>query len=221
MATGQPKHAASQIFILSPATAHGGRARVLTAPDACTPAARQLRSAEGMPLGVLFRHLSGLYFNGKLAYARTFARPPLVTGVEGVYVLTMTDGLVSPDRPVHLEDLLRFASAERGSDSGRRALEQSVRSLAARVPLDCGVIFLGAIGSGKYTDILLPAFENRLLFPRALIGVGQLDRGALLLDCVSEGRELDCVELKSELPKYGVRGNSSIEARARDVDTRG
>ena len=187
------------IFLLSPATAHGARAKALLAPGSRTPSAVQFRS-EGMPLGALFRYLSGLYFNGKLTYATTFARPPGAVG--GVHIITMTDGLLPPETPVGPDDLRRYAAAEQGSESGRRVLERSARTLAIALEPGargraCGVIFLGSLASGKYTDALLPAFGERLLYPRALLGLGQLDRGALLFRCVREGRELDYAPVAS------------------------
>ena len=192
------------IFLLSPATAHGSRARTLLAPESRTPAAVQFRSPEGMPLGALFRYLSGLYFNGKLAYATAFARPPGEAG-GGIHIITMTDGLLPPESPVRPEDLRRYAAAEAGSESGRRALERSARELADALSADaagrrCDVIFLGSLASGKYTDALLPAFGERLLYPRALLGLGQLDRGALLFRCVREGRELEYAPVASIEP---------------------
>ena len=45
--------------------------------------ARRLARGHGPPLGEVFAFLSGLYFRGKLAYARAFARPP--GGVPGVW----------------------------------------------------------------------------------------------------------------------------------------
>ena len=36
----------------------------------------RLRSADGAPIGDVFSFMSGLYFRGKLAYARAFASPP-------------------------------------------------------------------------------------------------------------------------------------------------
>ena len=190
------------IFLLSPATAHGSRARTLLAPESRTPAAARFRSPEGMPLGALFRYLSGLYFNGKLAYATAFVRPPAALGAAGVYVITMTDGLLPPETPVRPDDLRRYAAAEQGSEPGRRALERSARELADALNADaearrCDVIFLGSLASGKYTDALLPAFGERLLYPRALLGLGQLDRGALLFRCVREGRELEYAPVAS------------------------
>ena len=188
------------IFLLSPATAHGSRARTLLAPGSRTPAAEQFRSPEGMPLGALFRYLSGLYFNGKLAYATAFARPP--AGLGGIYIITMTDGLLPPETPVRPDDLRRYAAAEQGSEPGRRALERSARELADATNEDaetrrCDVPLLGSLASGKYTDALLPAFGERLLYPRALLGLGQLDRGALLFRCVREGRELEYAPVAS------------------------
>lgn len=163
------------------------------APEPRTPAAKQLRSTEGMAVGEVFRHLSGLYFNGKLTYARAFASPP--ARVPGVHIITMTDGLMTPDMPLHLADLQRFAIVESGSEAGCQALARSARALAEQVGDGCDVIFLGSIGSGKYTDVLLPAFGPRLLFPRELVSRGQLGRGALLLQCVREEQELEYAPL--------------------------
>jgi hypothetical protein len=189
------------IFLLSPATAHGARARTLLAPESRTPAAVQFRSPEGMQLGALFRYLSGLYFNGKLAYATAFARPPAALR-GGIYVITMTDGLLPPETPVRPDDLRRYAAAEQGSEPGRLALERSACALAEALSADadgrrCDVIFLGSLASGKYTGALLPTFGERLLYPRALLNLGQLDRGALLFRCVREGRELEYAPVAS------------------------
>src|SRR5206468_3751012 len=65
-----------RVFLLSPAHCGGARARLVFRPDADFELARRLRSEGGAPLGEVFSFLSGLYFRGKLAYARAFARPP-------------------------------------------------------------------------------------------------------------------------------------------------
>ena len=62
----------SRVFLLSPASCHGERARLLLRDEACFDLALRLRG-EGAPLGEVFSFLSGLYFRGKLAYARAFA----------------------------------------------------------------------------------------------------------------------------------------------------
>ena len=49
---------------------------MVMSPVAQFTLARQLRSAGGTSLGDVFSFVSGLYFRGKLAYARRFARPP-------------------------------------------------------------------------------------------------------------------------------------------------
>ena len=187
--------ARARLFLLSPASAHGARARPLLEPEPRTALARQLASSEGVPLGDVFRYLSGLYFNGKLAYARAFASPPSSVPGEGVYVITLSDGLLLPSTALRTEDMRRFAAVEMGSETYGRALERGARTLAELLGAECEVIFLGSVGSGKYTDLLLPIFGERLLFPPALTSQGQLERGASLLRCVQERRELEYVPL--------------------------
>jgi hypothetical protein len=50
---------------------------MVMSPAAQFSLARQLRSDEGTSLGEVFSFVSGLYFRGKLAYARRFAKPPI------------------------------------------------------------------------------------------------------------------------------------------------
>lgn len=183
-----------RLFLLSPATAHGAKARVLLQDPPRTPAATWLRSSDGMPLAAVFTYLSGLYFTGKLAYARAFANisPPL----EGVYVLTMSDGLLSPAAPVSADMLRRFAAAADGSADGRDRLIQSARTIAAALgEAPCEVVFLGSVHSSKYTELLEPVFGDRLRFPRELVRRGQLERGAILLERATARRELDYITL--------------------------
>ena len=58
-----------RIFLLSPASCGGERARVLLREEASFPLAVELRE-RGAPLGEVFAFLSRLYFRGRLAYAR-------------------------------------------------------------------------------------------------------------------------------------------------------
>jgi hypothetical protein len=46
----------------------------------------------GAPLGEVFSFISGLYFRGKLAYARAFAEVP--PAIPGAFVITAGGGLV-------------------------------------------------------------------------------------------------------------------------------
>src|SRR5262245_13514025 len=104
-----------RVFLLSPADCRGERARLVMSPRAQFPLAVRLR-AGAAPLGEVMSFMSGLYFRGKLAYARAFARPP--AGAPGVLVITPNAGLLSPDQPVTLADLSRFARGD--VDPGRR-----------------------------------------------------------------------------------------------------
>ena len=61
-----------RIFLLSPASATGKRAAQLLNPNAAFDLAVRLRT-DGVTLGEAFAFLSGLYFRGKLSYARAFA----------------------------------------------------------------------------------------------------------------------------------------------------
>ncbi|HEY6929256.1 MAG TPA: hypothetical protein VJA66_06235, partial [Thermoanaerobaculia bacterium] len=66
---------AQRIFLLSPASCSGARARMLLRRQARFPLAERVRRPEGAPLGEVFSFLSGLYFRGKHTYAQAFARP--------------------------------------------------------------------------------------------------------------------------------------------------
>jgi hypothetical protein len=49
---------------------------------------------------------------------------------------------------------------------------------------------LGSVATGKYVDVLLGAFGERLLFPPEFVGRGDMSRGALLLRAAEAGTEL-------------------------------
>ena len=122
-----------QIFLLSPANCGGRRAAMVMSERATFDLAAQLRTAEGAPIGDVFAFLSGLYFRGKLAYARAFARPPdpesPISG-GGIFVITPNAGLRSIDTPVTLGALRAFARVDIDSANPkyRRPLEQSARA---------------------------------------------------------------------------------------------
>jgi hypothetical protein len=194
-----------RVFILSPATAHGPRALLLRKPDSASVFARRIRE-EGASLGEVFSFLSGLYFRGKLEYARAFAR-----SVAGVHVITMTDGLLSPDARISTQDLERFALCPEGADPATGVLERTARALADRAGADVEIVLLGSVSTGKYTDILAPIFGERLLFPREILHIGQLARGALFLRHAREERELDYVPV-AEIIRAGRRASLRADA---------
>jgi hypothetical protein len=106
----------NRVFILSPARAGGRRAQLLTRHDATFELARQVQIGD-VALGDVFAFCSGLYFRGKLTYARRFARP--IEGVVGVQVITPSRGLLSADVRVGSAELLEFAKVAVDSDEPR------------------------------------------------------------------------------------------------------
>ncbi len=183
-----------RVFLLSPANCRGRRTAQVLSPRASFALAERLRSPDGAPLGELFAHVSGLYFRGKLTYARRFARPPAdASGVAGVYVITPNAGLLNPDVRVTRSMVRSFARAEVGVDkaSFRRPLVRSAGMLSAAVGVACDVVLLGSIATPKYVDVLLEIFGPRLAFPLAFVGRGDMSRGGLLLRAAGQGTELE------------------------------
>jgi len=169
---------------------------MVMSPAAQFALARQLRSAEGTSLGEVFSFVSGLYFRGKLAYARRFAKPPEpddAVAAGGVLVITPNAGLRSADTTVTLASLQAFAgvSIDLANAAYRRPLERGARALREAVGPDCEVVLLGSIASGKYVEVLQPVFGDKLVFPPAFVGRGDMSRGGLMLRCVLAGVELE------------------------------
>jgi hypothetical protein len=164
---------------------------------AAFPLALRLRTAEGAPIGDLFSFMSGLYFRGKVTYARTFASPPdpesPISGA-GVFVITPTAGLRSADTLVTLDALRVFASVDvdAANPKYRRPLERSAAAIAADLG-DCDVVLLGSIASPKYVEVLQGIFGERLMFPADFVGRGDMSRGGLLLRSVSAAQELEYI----------------------------
>src|SRR5437868_11877516 len=95
-----------QVFILSPANCSGKRAGILMRPQAEFDLAVRLRTT-GAPIAEIFSFMSGLYFRGKVAYARAFASPP--AAVTGVHVIVPGLGMLPPDHVVDLPSLREIA----------------------------------------------------------------------------------------------------------------
>src|SRR5688572_15789430 len=157
----------TRIFLLSPAHCGGRRAQMLASDRAQFDLAQRLR-ADGATLAEIFTFLSGLYFRGKVAYARAFARPP--RGRDGALVITTNRGLVSLDTAFRLADLQRLGTVSIEPNEPRYAapLVRDATGLAA-IP-NCEVVLLGSVASGKYVDPLLPLFGERLRFPAQFVG---------------------------------------------------
>jgi hypothetical protein len=199
----------SRVFLLSPANCNGRRAKQALSPKASFALAAALRSPDGASLGEFFSFISGLYFRGKLTYARRFACPPepghAVVG-DGVYVITPNAGLRAADTRVTHEAVRAFASGDVNAANVRyrRPLEVSARALLAEIGPDCDVVLLGSIASAKYVDVLQSIFGHRLLFPQDFVGRGDMSRGGLMLRCASAGEELAYVPVAGAV-RHGQR----------------
>src|SRR3954469_10076543 len=115
---GQASMKARRVFLLSPASCGGKRAALLFNERAEFDVAKRVRRESGAPLGEVFSFLSGLYFRGKLLYARAFQNPP-PRKASGIHVITPTDGLSSPAQMISLRDLERFATLPIEADESR------------------------------------------------------------------------------------------------------
>ncbi|MGQ0703583.1 MAG: hypothetical protein ACT4PM_10670 [Gemmatimonadales bacterium] len=176
-----------RLFLLSPASTAGHRARMLLGARGRFPLAQRVRAPEGQTIGEVFTFLSGLYFRGKLAYAREFARPE-----SAIRVITTNRGLVSPDLRVTAGDLRIMARGE--IDPARRRYALPLTRDAERLAGELGpggeVVLLGSIATDKYVGILLEIFGPRLVFPAEFVGRGDMSRGGLMLRAVRANREL-------------------------------
>ena len=200
----------ARLFLLSPASCSGNRARLLLGGASRMALARQLEAPAGAPLGDVFSFISQLYFRGKISYARAFARLP---GIEpcpdlgdGVLVITTSRGLVPWQVLVTAGTLREFASVEMGAANGdyTRPLEAGARLIAGHLGERDDVVLLGSIATDKYVSVLTRVLGPRLLFPREFVGRGDMSRGGLLLRCVREGRELDYIPVAGSV-RHGVR----------------
>jgi len=184
------------IFVLSPASLTGERARQLLAPAARFATAERYRSPEGVPIAEAYSFLSALYFRGKIAYARHFAAPPprLQTDLpaSGILIIAPGFGLVDPDWRITGERMwkLRRTQVDLASRTYSRPLRDHAETLRDALPAETRVVLLGSIATGKYVDLLEPVFGRRLVFPSAFVGAGNMQRGSLLLRAVRAGEEL-------------------------------
>lgn len=172
------------------------------AEGATSSLAVRLRSPDGVPLGELFAYFSGLYFRGKVTYARRFACVP--NG--GVLVITPGQGLLPEETATSLEMLEAFGRVEIRADNPDYCdpLETSARRLAAAFDDPTLFVLLGSVASDKYVEILGRVLGQRLVFPADFVGRGDMSRGGLLLRTAAAGRELDYVPVLGAI-RHGSR----------------
>ena len=200
----------SRLFLLSPARCDGRRAKALLNPTAEFPLAVQLRQLEGAQLGDTFAFLSGLYFRGKLTYARAFASSD--AALAPIRIITTNRGLLTPEYRVRPPDLADFACVDLGAAGEEFAapLARDAQLLASEAPADAVVVLLGSIATNKYVGPLMQVFGERLVFPRDFVGRGDMSRGGLLLRYAREQREMEYIPVANAVrhgkrpPKLGV-----------------
>lgn len=179
---------APRIFVLSPAHVGGARAQFLLNPRAPFALAREFH-ARGVPIATAFAFTSGLYFRGKITYARAFADP---AHGDLIRVITSNAGLVDPNLVIGPRELAAFGATDiDASDPVYHApLRRHARSLRRKLGAEAPAILLGSIATPKYRDVLLDVFGPQLWFPPDFIGRGDMSRGALLLRAARSGVEL-------------------------------
>jgi hypothetical protein len=75
----------------------------------------------------------------------------------------------------------------------RLPIDRDAQRLAKKLPMESEIILLGSVATGKYVDVLLASFRDRLQFPSEFIGRGDMSRGGLMLRCAVDRQELPYV----------------------------
>lgn len=192
----------STIFLLSPASTSGLRAKQLMSPRAQFATALRYRSPEGVMIAEAFAFMSALYFRGKIAYALHFG------GAENTRVIAPGFGLVPPTWAITEERMKKMKRTD--VDMKDRVYVKTLRAtsteLAESIDDDTRVVLLGSVATGKYVDVLLPIFGDRLRFPAAFAGLGDMSRGGLMLRAVRADQELEYTTL--DAPRHRAPGAS-------------
>lgn len=195
----QAREAKRRVFLLSPANLSGRRAGYLLSPESKFDLAMRV-GGDGAPLGEVFSFVSGLYFRGKLAYARAFAAEDFQSRV---HVITAARGLMSPLALIVQDDLIRMASVKIHHENAayRSPLLRDAAKLRAELDEDDEVVLLGSIATPKYLEPLTNVFGPRLKVPAEFVGRGDMSRGSLMLRAVREMKQLKYVPVTPEILK--------------------
>ena len=170
---------------------------------------------EGASIGDVFTFMSGLYFRGKIAYAKAFANPP--AGCAGAHVIVPGHGFMPPEQVIDLATLKAIAKVPVDLASRRyvSALRAHAEQLHARLGDSDTVVLLGSIATAKYLEPLGAIFGERLRYPGDFVSRGDMSRGALMLRRARSGEELDYVSAAAP-----TNAPSSRTARPRARRTR-
>jgi hypothetical protein len=177
------------VFLLSPAHSGGKRAAMLVRAEAEFELAVRFRSG-GAELGEVFSFLSGLYFRGKMAYSGRFGSGG--AGVPPALVITTSRGLLPPETVIGPAELTHFSRTPVDLRDPAYAvpLEDDVVRLREQLPAGGRVVLLGSLATAKYVDLLLHHLGERLFFPEPFLGMGDMQRGSLMLRAAVAGEEL-------------------------------
>jgi hypothetical protein len=211
---------AKRYFLLSPANLAGRRAKILLRPEASFELAARLRRT-GAPLGDIFSFISGLYFRGKLAYATAFAEPAGDVG-GAMLIITATHGLLPPSAWVRTELLNEMAEVPINCTNPRYRvpLERDATRLASQMGPRDEVVLLGSIATPKYVEPLSNILGERLLFPDAFVGRGDMSRGALMLRAARDGVQLTYVPVTRLEFGARKRAKAKVVGKARKGGTK-
>jgi hypothetical protein len=94
------------------------------------------------------------------------------------------------------------------ADGTATPLKADARRLADEPASRFARVLLGSIATSKYVELLLARFGERVCFPEPFIGMGDMQRGALMLRAVEAGVELPYVRAAG-----AVRSRSLARAR--------
>ena len=177
-----------RVFLLSPANAGGLRAKMIMNENARFILARRLlqmacRSAS-------FYVYQWVVFPGQAGLRTDFCVASSASAGSFCDCGGTRPGF--PETVVTHEELLEIASIPvDASDSRyRQPLERDAQDLFRSAGNRCEVVLLGSIATAKYVEPLLGIFNERLLFPSAFVGRGDMSRGGLMLRSVREAAEL-------------------------------
>jgi hypothetical protein len=126
--------------------------------------------------------------------------------VPGALVIAPGAGLLDPAVVVTSEHLRAFAAVpvDAAEPRFRVPLERDARTLADRLGEHGRAVLLGSIASAKYVEPLLAILGERLVFPEAFVGRGDMSRGGLMLRAARAGVELDYVPVLGAV-RHGPR----------------
>jgi hypothetical protein len=183
-----------RVFLLSPANASGVRGKQLFSSHSRFELAQRLRET-GASLGEIFSFISGLYFRGKLTYAKKFSSS--ASEAATIRIITPAAGLLPPSTLVTLEKLREITSGPVDPElaSYRAPLDRDARELHSLLHAEAQVVLLGSIATTKYVGPLLEIFGERLVFPAEFVGRGDMSRGGLLLRASRSGTPLSYIPL--------------------------